>query len=86
MENSNSPGTKINSLTTDGVAESYVFRSSLSGSLDSTVSGFASFANLASEINNTSANTIYTTNRPEQSSALINDVAFTIATAAFLIV
>jgi hypothetical protein len=68
-------GNALNTLTTDGVAESYRYRSTL-GTADSTVSGFTSSGlATATEINNTTAQTIYTSNKP-QPTAAVDDVNF----------
>ncbi len=73
-------GSVINELTNDGIAESYKFSSSLGGASDSNVNGYIPTAALNTEVSNSStAHTIYSTNKPEESDG-VNDVKFNVAT------
>jgi len=70
---------QINSLSTDGSADSYKFTSSTWAVKDSTVTGYTNSSNLNTEVNdNTTAHTIYTTNRPEQLNG-VNDITFSVS-------
>lgn len=69
-------GSIINSLTADGLAESYKFSSALQAASDSSVAGYTQTANLNTEVSdNTTSHTLYTTNKPESSSG-VNDLTF----------
>ena len=69
----------INDLTTDGIAESYKFNSTLNASSDSTVIWYTQTANLDTEVDSSGTNhSIYSTNKPEESDG-INDVKFSVA-------
>ncbi len=69
---------QINDLTTDWVAESYKFYSATWATADSTVSGFSQTANANTEVDsNTTENTIYTSNKPQDKNG-VNDVVFTV--------
>jgi len=72
---------QINNLTTDGNAESYIFKSALNAATDSGVAGFLATAALNTEVNdNTTEHTIYSTNKPETTN-WVNDVTFTVESA-----
>ncbi len=69
---------QINNLTTDWVAESYVFSSSINAAIDSTVTWFTQTATLTTQVaNNTTEHLVYTSDKP-QSTDGINDVTFTV--------
>jgi len=69
---------QINDLTTDGVAESYIFESALNAPSDSTITGFSHSAALSTEIDeNLTEHTVYTSNKPEATNG-VNDVTFTV--------
>lgn len=75
------PAFQINSLTNDGLAESYRFVSSL-GPVDSTTVGFTSSATLSTEVNNNSTqHLVYTSNRPQPLAAQ-NDINFFVEATA----
>lgn len=78
LTNITNSGVQINDLSTDWVAESYRFSSTTWAVIDSTVSGYTAASNLSTEVNNNSTQTIYTTNKPEQTNG-INDVDFKVA-------
>jgi hypothetical protein len=78
LTNSVDSSIKINDLTTDWSAESYKFYASTWAVSDSTVIGYTQSSNLSTEINNSNAQTIYTTNKPEQTNG-VNDVEFKVA-------
>lgn len=64
LQNTTSGSIMINNLTADGFADSYKFVSVL-GTTDSTALGFTQSGAINSEINNTSAVTIYSCSRPQ---------------------
>jgi hypothetical protein len=69
----------INSLTTDGVAESYLFSSVSSGGTDSSIAGFTQTFLTALEVNNNTTNhTIYSSNKAQASSGSA-DVRFNVS-------
>ena len=70
--------TQINNLVADWIAESYIFTSALSWALDSTVSWYTRSSSLSTEISSNASNTIYTTNKPEQTT-WVNDVKFDVS-------
>ncbi len=65
LANTASGANVINSLTADGFADSYKFISAIQAATDSTAPGFTQTAAHNAEINNTTAVTIYTSNRPQ---------------------
>lgn len=75
LQNLSSATTFINSLTTDGAADSYMFSSAIYAASDSTVTGFAQTAALNVEANNTTTNhVLYTSNKPQGlSTGVTND-------------
>jgi len=83
LTNTTDNALQINSLVTDGTAESFTYGST-AGVIDSTVTGFATTGNLTTtEVNdNTTEHTIYTTNKPEQDNATDVDVVFSVATTS----
>lgn len=79
LTNTSDNSIQINDLTTDGNAESYKFQSAIGveGS-DSTVTGFTESATLDSEVdNNSTEHTVYTSNKPQNTTGL-NDIVFTV--------
>ena len=83
LTNTTNNSIQINSLTTDGIAESYKFESTANTN-DSTVTGFTTTWNLtALEVNNnTTAHTIYQTNKPEKLDNTNQDLTFKVTTTA----
>jgi len=81
LTNTSDNSIQLNSLTTDGNAESYKFSST--HTVDSTVTGFTSTGDLtALEVNdNTTEHQIYLTNKPEITDGA-DDITFTVATTA----
>jgi hypothetical protein len=70
----------INSLTTDGAADSYKYSSAIVAALDSTVTGFTQSATLNTEVNNTTtSHAIYASNKPQPLSATTDDFSFTVS-------
>ncbi len=66
LTNTTDGSVQLNSLTTDGVADSYRFASNLKAASDSTVTGFTSAASLSADVSdNTTNNTVYTSNKPQ---------------------
>lgn len=65
MVNTSNTWNVINSLSADGLSDSYRFTSVLTGTGDSAAVGFVQTGGLAQEINSTSAVTVYTSNRPQ---------------------
>jgi hypothetical protein len=57
---------QINNLVADGIVESYRFDSSILAAIDSDVAGFGSSASLSTEINSTTSNIIYSSNKAEK--------------------
>jgi len=78
LENTTDGTIEINDLTADGVAESYTWASTAAAT-DSSAVGFASTGDLtAVEINDdTTEHVVYTTNKPEPTTA-VDDVEFTV--------
>ncbi len=81
LTNTTDNSVQLNTLVTDGNAESYTFAST--NTIDSTITGFTSTGDLtALEVNdNTTEHQIYLTNKPEITSGT-NDVTFTVSTTA----
>ncbi len=70
----------INSLTTDGATDSYMFSSSIVAGTDSTVTGFTQAATLSAEANNTTtSHVLYTSNKPQALSTTTDDFSFSVA-------
>lgn len=80
LTNTSDNSLQMNSLTTDGVAESYTFASAANTN-DSTIAGFSSTGDLTTtEVNNnTTEHIIYTTNKPEKFDLVNQDLTFTVA-------
>jgi len=79
LTNTSNASLQINSLTTDGTAESYTFESAKNLE-DSTVAGFASNGDYtAAEMNNTTPVVIYNTNKPELTELTNADVTFKVS-------
>ncbi len=71
--------TKLNSLATDGAADSYKFASAIVAATDSTISGFTQWASLNVEVNNaTTSHTLYTSNKPQALTG-VDDFSFTVS-------
>jgi len=83
LTNTSDNSLQINSLNTDGNAESYTFGSTALA-IDSTVTNFTNSGDLTTlEVNNnTSEHVIYATNAPELDDATNFDVAFNVATTS----
>jgi len=82
LTNTTDNSIQINDLTTDGVAESYIFASAINAATDSTVTGFSQSATLDTEINdNTTEHTVYTSDKPQATNG-VNDVTFTVKATA----
>jgi len=82
LTNTTDNAVQINNLTTDGVAESYIFASALNAASDSTVTGFTQSAALNSEVaDNSTEHTVYTSDKPQATNG-INDVTFTVKATA----
>lgn len=79
MQNKADAGVKISSdASVDGMADSYTFKS-VAGATDSTVAGFAATVLSETEITDTTARSIYKTNKPEAfSDGTPNDLTFTV--------
>ena len=76
LQNISSGAIMINSLSTDGFADSYKFISSL-GTTDSTAPGFTQSGSTNTEVNNTTAVTLYTCNK-QQPLTGVDDFTFSI--------
>jgi hypothetical protein len=71
--------TKLNSLSTDGAADSYKFASAIVAATDSTISGFTQGASLNVEVNNnTTSHALYTSNKPQALTG-VDDFSFTVS-------
>lgn len=82
LTNTSDNSVQLNSLTTDGVSESYKFVSVIDATTDSTVSGFTQSATLNTEVNNnTTEHTIYTSNKPQAING-VNDIKFSVKATA----
>jgi hypothetical protein len=77
LTNTASGSIVINSLTTDGFADSYRFVTT-TGTADSTAAGFTQSGSYNAEINATTAVTVYSSNRP-QPLTNVDDFTFTVA-------
>jgi len=78
LTNTTDTSIQLNDLTTDGVAESYVFASAINATTDSTVTGFTQSATLDTEVNNnTTEHTVYTSNKPQATNG-VDDITFTV--------
>lgn len=75
MTNNSSTGNVINSLATDGFADSYRFTSVINAASDSTAVGFAQTGWLSQEITTRTPVTVYTSNKPQNLTG-VNDVDF----------
>ena len=76
LQNISSGAIMLNSLSTDGFADSYKFISSL-GTADSTAPGFTQSGSVNTEVNNTTAVTLYTCNKQQPLTA-VDDFTFSI--------
>ena len=77
LQNTASGTMMINSLTTDGFADSYKFVST-TGTADSTAPGFTQSGSYNGEVNTTTAVTVYSSNKP-QPLTNVDDFTFTVA-------
>lgn len=77
LQNTASGAMVINSLTTDGFADSYRFVTT-TGTTDSTALGFTQSGSYNAEINATTAVTVYSSNR-QQPLTNVDDFTFTVA-------
>ena len=78
LKNLSDSGQILNSLNTDGTADSYKFSSSIGSGTDSTISGFAQSASLDQEVNDTIAHELYSSNKPQALNG-VDDFNFTVA-------
>jgi len=79
LTNTSDNAIKINNTNADGAVDSYKFTSSTWAVADSTSVGYIQSSALNTEVfNNTTAHTIYTTNKPEQTLGL-NDITFSVS-------
>ena len=80
LQNTTDTNVKINSLTTDEVADSYKYASSLSATADSSYASFAQSASLNAEANDTTTNhVLYSSNKPQSLSTGTDDFTFTVS-------
>jgi hypothetical protein len=79
MTNVSSTGNVLNSLSVDGLADSYRFTSVLTGTGDSSAAGFAQSGAISQEINSSAAVTIYSSNKP-QNLLNVDDLTFYVST------
>jgi hypothetical protein len=80
LKNVSDPTQFINSLTTDGLADSYKYSSAAVAAHDSAFGTFTQSFMAAAEVNNTTtAHPIYTSNKPQALSAGTDDFSFTVA-------
>jgi hypothetical protein len=83
LTNTTDNAVQINSLTTDGAADSYRYTSAILAATDSTVTGFTQTAALSTEVNNTSTNhTLYSSNKPQALSTGTANDDFTFSVSA----
>ena len=68
----------INSLNTDGVADSYKFSSAIWAANDSAFSTFNQSASYDAEVNDTTPRTLYTSDKPQALDG-VNDFSFTVS-------
>lgn len=80
LKNTSDPSIKINSLTADGVADSYRYASSIVAASDSSSLGFTQSASLNTEISDTTTNQVlYSSNKPQTLSPTTDDFSFTVS-------
>ncbi|GAB0174777.1 MAG: hypothetical protein HHAS10_06560 [Candidatus Altimarinota bacterium] len=80
LQNTSSPTTYINDLTTDEVADSYKFSSAIVAADDSSYAAFAQSATLNTEVdNNTTSHTLYTSSKPQVLSVGTDDFSFSVS-------
>ena len=78
LTNTTDNSIQLNSLTTDGIVESYKFASAINATTDSTVTGFIQSATLDTEVdNNNTEHTVYTSNKPQAING-VDDITFTV--------
>ena len=78
LRNLSDSGQVLNSLTTDGVADSYRFTSAIVAATDSSIGTFTQTANLATEVNSTTTQTLYTSNKPQALTG-VDDFSFSVS-------
>ena len=79
LKNTSDPLQFINSLNSDGAADSYRFSSSLDAAADSTITGFSQAASLNQEVSdNTTSHILYTSNKPQALNGT-DDFKFTVS-------
>lgn len=88
LTNTSSGAVQINSLTTDGLAESYTWGSTINGTDDSSYAGYSAIntgangLDSAKEITETATEyNVYTTNKPESTTG-VDDVTFDVSATA----
>jgi len=81
LKNTSDPTIFINSLTADGVADSYKFTSAIVAAHDSSYSWtFTQSATLNAEVSDTITNhVLYTSNKPQATSGTTDDFSFTVS-------
>jgi hypothetical protein len=80
LKNVSDPTVFINNLTTDEVADSYKFVSAINAAEDSAYASFSQTAALNAEVSdNTTAHTLYTSNKPQALSGSPDDFTFTVS-------
>jgi hypothetical protein len=80
LQNVSDPTQFINSLTADGIGDSYQYSSAVGAAHDSAFGTFTQGFMAATEVNNTTtAHPIYTSNKPQALSAGTDDFSFTVA-------
>lgn len=78
LQNKQNTSVKINSDTASGIPGNYTFKSE-AGTTDSTATGFTAQVLTETEIKDTTARSIYKTNKPEAfTEDAVNDVTFTV--------
>ena len=82
LTNTSDNSVQLNDLTTDWVAETYTFSSTVNGTDDSSAPAFSATGSTSVEVNdNVTEHTIYTTNKPEDIN-LIDDLEFIVGTTS----
>ena len=71
-------GQVLNSLTTDGAADSYRFTSAIVAATDSTIGTFSQTANLNTEVNSSATQTLYTSTKPQALTG-VDDFSFSVS-------
>jgi hypothetical protein len=71
-------GQVLNSLSTDGAADSYRFTSAIVAATDSSIGTFTQTANLNTEVNSSATQTLYTSNKPQALNG-VDDFSFSVS-------